>query len=303
MKHTFGGPWTQIKLDLLGRYLTAFNQALQLSPSASRPFTRIYIDAFAGTGECEIKMDEQTVETIAGSARIALDTSPVFDQVHLIDLSRAHVEELNKLAVGYGDRVRVYHDDANFAISKLLNTLNWKRCRGVLFLDPYGMTVPWTTLQKIAETKALDVWYLFPLSGVYRQAANDFGKVDQSKSNSLDEVLGTPTWRDHFYRTDGQVGLLGEVEGKVRVFDPEDIAGFVKSRLAEVFEGWVSDPLYLRSPNGAPLFALFCCISNPTPKAVGLAKKIASHILGKFGAPPKAKPAKSSATDQNLSLF
>jgi len=303
MKHTFGGPWTQIKLDLLGRYLTSFNQALQHSPSASRPFTRIYIDAFAGTGECEIKTDEQTVETIAGSAKIALDTLPAFDEVHLIDLNRAHVEELNKLAAGYGDRVRVHHEDANLAISKLINTLNPKRCRGVLFLDPYGMTVPWTTLEKIAKTKALDVWYLFPLSGVYRQAANDFDKVDQSKSNSLDEVLGTPTWRDHFYKTDGQAGLLGEQEGKVRVFDPEDIAGFVQGRLAEVFEGWVSDPLYLRSPKGAPLFALFCCISNPAPKAVGLAKKIASHILGKFGAPPKPKPAKSNPTDQNLSLF
>jgi three-Cys-motif partner protein len=77
MKHTFGGPWTQIKLDLLGRYLSSFNQALQFSPSANRPFSRIYIDAFAGTGECEIKTDENAVETIAGSAKIALETTPL----------------------------------------------------------------------------------------------------------------------------------------------------------------------------------------------------------------------------------
>lgn len=303
MRHTFGGPWTQIKLDLLGRYLTSFNQALQYSPSSSRPFTRIYIDAFAGTGECEIKTDEETVETIEGSAKIALQTTPPFDQVHLIDLNRAHVEELNKLATGYGDRVCVHHDDANVAINRLLNTLDRNRCRGVLFLDPYGMTVPWTTLQKIADIKALDVWYLFPLSAVYRQAANDFDRVDQSKSNSLDEVLGTTTWRDHFYQATGQAGLLGEQESRIKVFTPEDIAGFAKGRLAEVFEGWVSDPLYLYSPNGAKLFALFCCISNPAPKAVGLAKKIASHILGKFGAPPKRKLPKSGTSDQNFSLF
>lgn len=303
MKHTFGGPWTQIKLDLLGRYLTSFNQALQHSPVRSRPFKRIYIDAFAGTGACEIKTDEQTVETIEGSAKIALQTVPAFDEVHLIDLNRAHVEELSKLATGYGNRVQVHHQDANLAINKLLRTLNWDQCRGVLFLDPYGMTVPWATLQRIATTEALDVWYLFPLSGVYRQAANDFDKVDQFKSNSLDEVLGTRSWRDHFYRTDGQAGLLGEQEGKKRIATPEDIAAFVHNRLAEVFKGWVSAPLYLRSPNGAPLFALFCCISNPTPKAVGLAKNIASHILGKFGTAPKFKPGKSSMPDQNFSLF
>jgi three-Cys-motif partner protein len=303
MKHTFGGPWTQIKLDLLARYLASFKQALQYRPVPSHPFKRIYIDAFAGTGECEIKTDEQTVETIEGSAKIALQTTPVFDEVHLIDLNQAHVHELNKLAAGYGNRVCVHHDDANVAINKILRLLNWDQCRGVLFLDPYGMTVPWATLQKIARTRALDVWYLFPLSGVYRQAANDFDKVDQSKSNSLDEVLGTLTWRDHFYKADGQAGLLGEQEGRIRVATPEDIAGFVHHRLAEVFRGWVSDPLYLRSSNGAPLFALFCCIANPSPKAVELAKKIASHILGKFGTAPTRRSAKSTASDQNFPLF
>jgi len=303
MKHTFGGPWTQIKLDLLGRYLASFNQALQYRPLPSQPFKRIYIDAFAGTGECEIKTDEQTVETVEGSAKIALQTTPAFDQVHLIDLNQAHVHELTKLATGYGNRVRVHHDDANLAIIKILRMLNWDQCRGVLFLDPYGMTVPWTTLQKIAATEALDVWYLFPLSAVYRQAAKDFEKVDQSKSNALDEVLGTRTWREHFYKADGQAGLLGEGESKIRVATPEDIAGFVRGRLADVFKGWVSDPLYLRSSNGAPLFALFCCISNPAPKAVGLAKKIASHILGKFGTVSKRGSRKSSTPDQNLLLF
>lgn len=91
MKHTFGGPWTQIKLDLLGRYLTSFNLALQFSPSANRPFSRIYIDAFAGTGECDIKTDEHAVETIAGSAKIALETTPAFDQVLRFTVNNGHV--------------------------------------------------------------------------------------------------------------------------------------------------------------------------------------------------------------------
>jgi three-Cys-motif partner protein len=303
MKHSFGGPWTQIKLDLLRRYLIAFNQALQYRPVRARPFSRIYIDAFAGTGECEIRTGEQTVETIAGSATIALETLPAFDQVHLIDLNRVHVDELTRLAAGYGERVQVHHDDANLAIKKLLRRVNWNSSRGVLFLDPYGMTVPWTTLQKVAATQALDVWYLFPLSGVYRQAANDFEKVDESKAASLDEVLGTTAWRDHFYKSNGQVNLLGEEEGKVRIATPEDIAGFVRGRLSEVFKGWVSDPLYLRSATGTPLFALYCCISNPSPKAADLAEKIASHILEKFGTAPKRASKKQIELDPNHQLF
>jgi three-Cys-motif partner protein len=173
----------------------------------------------------------------------------------------------------------------------------------VLFLDPYGMTVPWSTLQKIAATRALDVWYLFPLSGVYRQAAHNFDKVDQSKAESLDDVLGTQDWREHFYTADGQTGLLGEQERKVRTSTAIDIANFVHGRLKQIFTGWVSEPLYLYSANGAPLFALFCCISNPSERAVRLAKDIASYILGKFGKARKRAAKKPGTADQNLSLF
>lgn len=298
MTHSFGGPWTQIKLDLLRRYLVSFNQALQNRPSPQRPFSRIYIDAFAGTGECEIRMDEQTVATIEGSAKIALETVPAFDEVHLIDLNPGYVEELTRLAGGYDTKVKVHLDEANSAINKLLGSRNWNYSRGVIFLDPYGMTVPWTTLQRIASTKALDVWYLFPLSATYRQAATDFDKVDAAKAKALDDVLGTQEWREHFYQPDGQNGLLGETESKVRTYGSTDIADYVKHRLAQVFEGWVSEPLYLRSSKGPALFALFCCISNPSPPAVALAKRIAKHILEKFGTPVKRKVKPPDALNQ-----
>ena len=39
-----------------------------------------------------------------------------------------------------------------------------------MFLDPYGMEVEWKTLQAVAATRAIDVWFLFPLAGLYRQA-------------------------------------------------------------------------------------------------------------------------------------
>ena len=42
----FGGPWTQRKLEVVGRYLDLYATALK-----NRPFKRLYIDAFAGTGD------------------------------------------------------------------------------------------------------------------------------------------------------------------------------------------------------------------------------------------------------------
>lgn len=295
MKHSFGGPWTLIKLDVLKRYLIAFNTALKNVPSPTNRFHRIYIDAFAGTGECEVRIDEDSVETIEGSAKLAIDASPQFDEIHLIDHKEAHVKELKTLT-GSNPRVHVHQEDANLALQELIQKVNWKKSRGVLFLDPYGMTVSWSTLQLASTTHALDVWYLFPLSAIYRQAANDFNKIDDSKLAALDTVLGTTTWRDHFYKSDAQISLIDGKQAMHRVVDPDQIAAFVQNRLKEEFKGWVSPAVVLRSTNNAPLFALFCCISNPTPAAVKLSQRLAEYILGKFTSQPIALKATTKNT-------
>ena len=35
--------------------------------------------------------------------------------------------------------------------------------RAVVFLDPYGAQVDWSTIRDIGETKTIDLWVLFPL--------------------------------------------------------------------------------------------------------------------------------------------
>ncbi len=44
--HVFGGAWTERKLSVIKRYLEVYSQALK-----GQPFQRIYVDAFAGTGD------------------------------------------------------------------------------------------------------------------------------------------------------------------------------------------------------------------------------------------------------------
>jgi len=77
--HSFGGVWTRIKLEALGKYIAAFNLAL-----SKQNFTRIYIDAFAGTGRCEIKVAGGK-KSIEGSARRALATEPGFHKFYFIE--------------------------------------------------------------------------------------------------------------------------------------------------------------------------------------------------------------------------
>ncbi len=281
IKHEFGGRWTLIKLDLLERYLTFFNTALQKQPMPEYPFDRVYIDAFAGTGICDIKINGGERLAVKGSAKIAVDTQPAFHQVHLVDVNSKHVTELQTLdSSAPTTKISIYHDDANSALRQIIEQINWRKTRGVLFLDPYGMAVEWETLQRIANTQGLDVWYLFPLSAVYRQAARNFNRIDEGKAAVLDKVLGTPEWRQVFYETSKQDSLLdGDCEPTiVRTASPAEIATYVHQRLMSVFKGGVSTPKFLPE-HGAPLFVLFFAVSNPSASAVKLSKKAADHLF------------------------
>lgn len=278
--HEFGGNWTLIKLELLERYLAAFNTALKDKPSPDRRFKRIYIDAFAGTGKCSVFMSGDNVE-VDGSARIALEAAPGFDCLHFIDLKKKHVRALNTLSSLYSGRdIQIWQGDANEQVEKIIKSINWKDSRAVMFLDPYGMAVSWETLAKIAATEAIDLWYLFPISGVCRQAAHKFEKVGQGKADSLTRILGTNEWVTEFYRPSGQSDFFreqAEGSGLERHMDWGAIQRYVKSRLENLFPV-VLDPVHLPI-TGSPLFSLFFVSSNPNKRAMGLTKKIADHIL------------------------
>lgn len=279
--HKFGGPWTLVKLDLLEKYLHFFGTALKDQPKPNSRFRRCYIDAFAGTGKCTIRVDKKARATVQGSAEIALATEPAFDVLHLVDIDPSHAEDLRLLAASAATRdVHVYQEDCNAALRRIIQGTNWKETRGVAFLDPYGMALHWETLKAVADTRALDAWYLFPLSGVFRQAAGDYDRMLPENAEAVDRILGTDEWRERFYLPDGQTALLDEDQSarRYRAANPRDIAAYVHERLCSIFRGWVSPPIILPE-NGAPLFALFFAVSNPGPKAVELSRRGAGHLF------------------------
>ena len=151
--------------------------------------------------------------------------------------------------------------------------------RAVMFLDPYGMSVNWTTLEAIRATNAIDVWYLVSLSGLFRQAALDRHAVDQSKWMAITRMLGTDEWESAWYHRTEQNDIFGMpfTENK-RVANVNTMEGFVYERLCSLFPK-VLNPLRLTDDRGVPTFALFFAMSNPDGKAIGLATRIANHIL------------------------
>lgn len=279
MDNDFGGKHTQIKLRALKDYLPAYTTALK-----GQRFRLTYIDAFAGSGSCLIDVGTERKIRVPGSAAIGLECRPPFDQLVFIDKRKRCAQALARLSELHRDRkVEVVRGDANRELLSVLAGLDRSKDRAVLFLDPFGMSVEWRTLQAIRATKLVDVWYLFPLFGLYRQAANQANKIDAAKEASITRMVGTDAWRHEFYNRNPQADMFGAEQEDVRILEANQMAAWVTDRLRSLFPR-VENPaiLYAKTrsgKNGAPLFALYFAVSNPSPAAGALASRIARHVL------------------------
>lgn len=70
------GYWSEIKLDILREYATAYSRIL--SSQKNPPLSHIYIDAFAGAGK---HISKNTGEFIPGSPANALLLHPPFRDI------------------------------------------------------------------------------------------------------------------------------------------------------------------------------------------------------------------------------
>jgi three-Cys-motif partner protein len=281
--HEFGGVSTDLKLSMVQAYLSAFTTALR------NRFTELwYIDAFAGTGERTVRLDatpaslfdDETSERIEhrrGSAQIAIDTLPKFQRLFFIEKKQKHIDALCLLAeANQGHRIDIHKGDANQEIRRIISAHSWTSTRAVMFLDPYGMSVEWQTLEVISATKAIDVWYFVSLAGLFRQAALDGNAIDETKRQALNRMLGTNDWEEVLYKKHDP-DLWGDIKIS-REANVADIEKYFQLRLQTIFSK-VLKPRTFYNEQNVPMFSLFFAISNPEGKAIGLATKIASHIL------------------------
>lgn len=274
--HRFGGAWTADKLQVLREYLAFYTQALK-----NKPFRLVYIDSFAGTGRCQIRAGVHGERVIDGSAKIALDCAPAFHKYHFIENNKKHAAVLAELIATHpnGARATLGERSAADLLPFILRGYNWKDTRGVLFLDPYGLQCSWKMIEQVAATQALDVFFLVSLSGLFRQAAVNSERVDEGKAAALTNFLGTDGWREALY-TQEQGSLF---DGPTITREPgyEGMLKFTTSRLKTVFP-YVSEPRLLGHSKGAPLFALYFAVANPSKLALGLATRVSRDVLSKL---------------------
>jgi three-Cys-motif partner protein len=292
--HRFGGDWTQRKLDVLVRYLTAYTNVLK-----NTSFEKIYIDAFAGTGYREARLSPQGKDSstnllfpdlaepepqklLEGSARRALAVVPRFDRYIFIDCDAAQCEQLEGLRDEYSELmniIEIYQGDANIEIEALCSR-NWLTRRAVLFLDPYGMQVEWSTIETVAHTRAIDLWVLFPLGIGVNRLLTKTGEIPKSWRRRLDLLLGTSDWFDEFYRVEALSNLFGREEERIVKASTQTIGRYFLRRLEGVFAGVAPKPAVLRNSRNVPLYLLCFAVGNPRGKQIAL--RIANHLIKEY---------------------
>jgi len=289
----FGGNWTNTKLEVLKKYLSAYARILKKADY----YKFAYIDAFAGTGYIKdkskkkstdekllIEYDEEAQAYIKGSVKIALESNPKFDKYIFIELDDKKVTELNNIIdtehKELKNKIDILNDDANIVIQKLCKQ-NWKKHRAVLFLDPFGMEVEWSTIESIANTKAIDLWILFPLGiSVNRMLMKKRKDIPKEWANDLDKIFGTHEWFNEFYEEKIEQTLFGKDEVISKIANFDKIAKCYIKRLNEIFSGVIDKPMYLYNSTNNPIFLL--CFASGNEKGSKPAIKIAKDIIGKI---------------------
>lgn len=293
--HRFGGQWTEQKLDALKRYLNAYRLIFEQNEKAQY-FKTIYIDAFAGTGERRATSTDTDVSALfssdelpeledyhKGSARIALELSSPFDEYIFIDKKReyaSHLEEtIGREYPRLAPHCKVLQGDGPQILGNLCQSRDWKKWRAVVFLDPYGMNIEWDLLQQIGATKAIDLWFLFPLgTGANRLLKRD-ATPPKAFANKLTRIFGTDEWQTAFYTESPQRELFDADIHVVKDASFELIGQFFIERLKTTFTGVAPNTKALVNSRNNPMYLL--CFAAGNPIGAPTAVKIADYLLGR----------------------
>lgn len=294
-EHQFGGPWTEEKLSRLRKYLRAYMHIFSTNPRAKLLKT-IYVDAFAGTGfrrENSLQTSEDTslfdvtsdsdAESLRkGSTHIALETTPPFSEYIFIEHNEEHAKSLLTLQqhfLNIAARIKIVAEDANLYLLRWCNENDWGKTRAVVFLDPYGMQVEWSTIDAMAKTRAIDLWILFPLGVGVNRLLMKQRPPEGPWAGRLTRIFGTDAWKDAFYHESTQSDLFSSTPDVIKDADFQTIAEFWVNRLQTVFAGVAQKPLPLRNSRNVPIYLLSFAAANPTGSKTAV--KIAQDILSR----------------------
>lgn len=151
----------------------------------------------------------------------------------------------------------------------------------MLFLDPFGTQVDWSTLEAIAGYK-LDTWILFPTGTIARMLPRSRIPDDISLewARTLTRVYGDERWRNLYKWSPKDLFGESRLERQPGV---NGLRKIYKERLKELFgRRFLDQSRTLKNTRNSPMYEFMFCVGNDSQAAIGAAKRIAKHLVDRL---------------------
>ena len=300
-KQSWGGPWTEQKLDTFEKYVKAY-LAIMNNNRDRYGWKLMYFDGFAGSGsrtsedenneikdtadlfEAEVTQEELSIYQGAAERVVGLEKEGRgFDYYYFVETNDTSRSALQSKLEPYTTEGKKYFlsDDANIAVRKLANTLKKNsKAKALVFLDPFGMQIDWESI-KLLEGLSIDLWILIPTGVIVNRLLerNLNKEIGLRHSQKLESFFGLPEKEivDYFYKEEQLPTLFGDEATVITKTENaiKKIAELYTDRLKTIFPHVTTKPLILYSNHNVPIFHFAFAAKNPT------AKKIAQQIIDK----------------------
>ena len=272
LKYDEIGYWSEIKLDIIKEYASAYSRILS---HQNRPgFYHLYIDAFSGAGKHKSK---STGNFVLGSPANALLVEPPFREYHFIDLDEQKIESLEQFS-GARKNVFIHHGDCNqVMLEKVLPLVKYERYRRALcVLDPYGLHLDWEIISTAGQMRSIEIFLNFPVADMNRNVLRRKPEgVSSVQLERMNRYWGDDSWIKEAYSTSPQMQLFGEPEKEKA--QNKAIAEAFRKRLRNIagFQN-VPEPVAMRNSQNAVVYYLFFASHKP------VAEHIVRDIFSKY---------------------
>ncbi len=282
--NNFGGQWTKDKMEIFMKYLPAYltimNSVIERKDYAKN-WKLIYFDGFAGSGAIIENDDESFVEGVSTRV-LSVEKPREFDLYRFVDLDEKNATDLRLLIdtkfLSKKAKVRIYNDDFNEVVLKLADFMkNDKKYKCLAFVDPYGMSVNWSSLEAL-KGLSIDMWILVPTGlGANRLLKKD-GNISDAWFEKLEKFLGISKAEinNEFYKP--ILTLFGEEKSK----ETDSIAkihNIYKARLNTIFK-YVSDAYVMKNNKNSIMYHFLLASNNQT--AIDIANDIVGTGISKI---------------------
>jgi len=295
----WGGSWTEQKLDTFESYVKAYLTIMNVYRDKYN-WKLLYFDGFAGCGTRseeeqkeelqkslalfgEDNVDAKDLQVYQGAAERVVrleDQMRGFDFYYFIDLLEENCTRLElKLAQYPTQGFKQFRPgDANEMTRQLGVALKRdKQLKSLALLDPFGMSIDWSTIESIAG-KSVDLWILLPSGVIINRLLERDGSLRHYEKLERFFGLQKEVIREKFYdKVEEDVNLFGE---SLTWYQKKDnsirlIADLYIERLGELFPYVTNNPLVMLNSTNVPIYHFVCASFNAT------AVKIAQQIIDK----------------------